>query len=442
MINSFLKSAEGRRIGFFGIGRSNTALINLLPGSGAEIILRSDGKIDRAVFSGRVKISKAYEGRDAARDIREDFLIFSPSVRRDRQEFLSALGRGCVFSSDFELFLKYNQKPIFLVTGSDGKTTTTTLISRILGFPAIGNIGEPMTPRLDDEAEGFAVEASSFMLEYARPKSRRAALTSLTENHLNWHYTLADYKRAKLMAIYGADEAVISSDSPLISEVDLPKSVFAVCGIERGTERMASSLRAEICCTVDEGYITKNGRRLIHRSELLRGEEYNVKNYLTALSMTAGFADEDDAISAIKGFGGIPHRGERLGKISGIEFINSSIDTTPARTEATLRDMPEGIIILMGGRDKGLDFSTLSALLKKRGDRVIAFGEAEEKILSAMGEISIPTGGGLSEAISRAAEIARQNDTVILSPAATSYDEFQNVEDRGHRFKELVLQLF
>ena len=441
MNNPFLEMTEGRKVGFFGLGRSNAALLRLI-GDSSEVTLRSDGVIRPEDIPEGAKIGRIYEERDALRDVDEDILIFSPSVRRDRQELLSAFERGCAFTSDFEIFLRYNKKPLYLVTGSDGKTTTTTLISRILGFPAIGNIGEAMTPHLTDSAEGYVVEASSFMLEYGRPISRRAAITSLTENHLNWHHTMDAYREAKMKAIHGTEEAVITADSPLLFDGELPKKVFAVCGTDGQAERIARRLSAELYYSTEGSYITENGRRLISTESLVRKEKYNLKNYLTALSMTAGISDRERALSVIEGFGGIPHRGERLGKFSGIEFINSSIDTTPERTMATLADLPEGIIILLGGRDKGLELSSLSALIRGRGDRAIAFGEAEEKIAAALGDGCIRAGGGLDAAIKKAAEIASVGDTVLLSPAATSYDEFQSFEERGEAFRRLIKQIF
>lgn len=441
MKNAFLDMTREKSVGFFGLGRSNAALIRLM-GEECEITLRSDGRILPEDIPKGAKIRRIYEGREAASEIDEDILVFSPSVRRDRQELLSALGRGCVFTSDFEIFLRYNEKPVYLITGSDGKTTTTTLISQILGYPAIGNIGEAMTPHLEDNAEGFAVEASSFMLEYAHPKSRRAAITSLTENHLNWHYTADAYREAKLRAILGAEEAVITADSPMLTEGVLPKKVFAVCGASAETESVARRLSAELCYTTDGKYITKNGRRIIAIGDLCRQEKYNIKNYMTSLAMTAGIADEDRAAEIIRRFGGIPHRGEHLGKIAGISFINSSIDTTPERTIATLEGLPEGLIILLGGRDKGLSRARLFELIKRRGDRVIAFGEAEERIAAELGDGCIRARGGLASATKKAAEISRGGDTVLLSPAATSYDEFRSFEERGDMFKELVLQLF
>jgi UDP-N-acetylmuramoylalanine--D-glutamate ligase len=253
---------------------------------------------------------------------------------------------------------------------------------------------------------------------------------------------MADYRRAKLHALEGADEAVISADSPLLFEGKLPKNIFAVCGTHGQAEEVARRLSAEVYYSAEDGYITKNGQRILPTQDLRRREKYNIKNYLTALALTVGFAPEERALEIIRDFGGIPHRGERFDKISGIEFINSSIDTTPERTMSTLREMPEGIIILLGGRDKGLDLSALSALINKRGDRVIAFGEAEDKFAYVFGKRCIKACGGLRCAVAKAAEIARVGDTVLLSPGATSYDEFRSFEIRGNEFKRLVKQTF
>ena len=441
MKNRFLDMHGEGEIGFFGIGKSSLALISLLAESDAEIILRSDEKIDTARLPEGIRIKAIHQGQDAMADITERRLFFSPSVRRDRPELSDAEGRGCKFSSDFEFFLEANQKPIYLITGSDGKSTTTTLVSRILGecYPAIGNIGEAMTPHLEDGAKGYVVEASSFMLEYARPRSRRAAITSLTENHLNWHKTFEGYKRAKLRGIEGVGEAVISMDSPYLTGEDFPGGVFAATGSEMSMEDMRMQIRAEAYYDFCHGYLRENGRRLIHKSELRRGEVYNIRNYLTALAMTRGLRDRDEAIEVIRGFGGLAHRGEIVGCAAGVTYINSSIDTTPARTMATLSGMPRGIIILLGGRDKGLDLAPLVKLIEARGDRVIAFGEAAGRIRDAVGNRTF-TARTMAEAVLAAMETARRGDRVLLSPAAASYDEFSSFEERGEAFKKMVLQ--
>lgn len=452
MKNPFLELARGRVVGFFGIGKSNLALLAMLAGTGVPVILRSDKEIRREILPEGLNLVGIFEGDAAARDIREDLLIFSPSVRRDRAEFLAAKQRGCVFTSDFEIFLRYNEKPIFLVTGSDGKSTTTTLAASMLGadFPAIGNLGVPMTEALNMDVQGYVIEASSFMLEYTRPAARRAVLTSLSENHLDWHGSFEDYKAAKIGAIKGACEAVISADSPAIFDAfsdkemyakkmhDEGKEIFAVCSQNFSEDELKRSFRAKVYYSISGGYIVRNGERIFRLSEAYRREDFNIKNYMNALALTDGFADEERRRELIRGFRGLAHRCEIFAEIGGVKFINSSIDTSPERTVSTLQSLPRGLIILLGGRDKNLSFAPLAALISARGDRPIIYGEAREKIAMAFGAYPHICKEFFREAVEIAKKNARPGDTVLLSPAAASYDEFSSFEERGNSFKSLI----
>lgn len=438
MKNPFTEMTCRRSVGFFGVGKTSLALMGLCADD-ADIVLRSDNEIDSSRLPPDIA-ARIYTSVGATAEIGEDILVCSPSVRRER----IFAQRETLVTSDFEIFLRYNEKPTIIVTGSDGKTTTTALTSKILGehFPAIGNIGEPMTPHLTDGARGYVIEASSFMLHYADPQSRRAAITSFSENHLNWHRDLAEYREAKMRAVKNTYEAVFSLDSPELFEGELPKSAFALTAITNSGKELMKKIRAELYYDVDNGYVRENGRRLIAISELKRQEEYNVKNYLNALALTRGFCSETRAIEVIRGFGGLPHRGERFAEISGVTYIDSSIDTTPARTIATLSGMPRGIILLLGGRDKGADFSQLARLTRAREDRVISFGEMAKRIKEILPESVIRATEGLSEATELAKSFAQPGDTVLLSPAATSYDEFSSFEERGDSFKKWILQGF
>ena len=453
MKNPFLELTRGRVVGFFGIGKSNLALLTMRAGTGVPVILRSDKKFRREILPEGLNLVGIFEGDAAARDIREDLLIFSPSVRRDRAEFLAAKQRGCVFTSDFEIFLRYNEKPIFLVTGSDGKSTTTTLTSAMLGadFPAIGNLGVPMTEALNMDARGYVIEASSFMLEYARPAARRAVLTSLSENHLDWHGSFEDYKAAKIGAIKGACEAVISADSPAIFDAfsgkkmytkkmhDEGTEIFAVCSQNFSEDELKRSFRAKVYYSISGGYIVRNGERIFRLSEAYRREDFNIKNYMNALALTDEFADEDRRRELIRGFRGLAHRCEIFAEIGGVKFINSSIDTSPERTISTLQSLPRGLIILLGGRDKNLSFAPLAALISARGDLPIIYGEAREKISQAFGGYPHICRKFFHEAVEIAKKNAKPGATVLLSPAAASYDEFSSFEERGDSFKSLIL---
>ncbi len=444
MINQLLEYTSNRSVGFFGIGKSNCSLISEIARGSAKITLRSDEKIDR----GTLPCARIFEGENSCRDIDEDVIFFSPSVRRDRRELLCALGRGVEFTSDIEFFLKHNKLPLFVVTGSDGKTTTTFLGAKMLDrsdLPtmAIGNIGEPASLHLGTEKGAFVMEASSFMLEYASPRSKRAAITSLTPEHLSWHYGYDSYKMAKKRAIDNADEAVISADCDDLVKMFADRQLFAVTGVNMSPSQMKSKFRAKYYFGVEDGYITENGRRLIATCRLKKQEIYNIKSYLSALALTKEYTDEDKALSIISTFSGIEHRGEIFLERHGVRFINSSIDTSPTRTAQTLSDIMGNIILLLGGRSKGLDYAPLKkAVNSSKIKKIICFGEAGGEIYSALGKNGVLVEKSLGDAINMALESAEVGDTVLLSPACASYDEFSSFEERGLFFKSRVLSDF
>jgi UDP-N-acetylmuramoylalanine--D-glutamate ligase len=448
MNQALFEFINGRTVGFFGIGKTNLELLAELSGSGTEIILRSDGKIDRSRQPEGLNIKAVYEGIHSTDCIREDILFFSPSVRRDRTEFLCALGRGTVFTSDIEFFLSHNSSPLFLVTGSDGKTTTTALARQMLKSEdndaiAIGNIGRTATPLLDKSNTSFVLEASSFMLEYTAPRATRAVITSLTPEHLSWHCGYENYKRAKMRAFENAKECVVSLDSPDLRELIDGKSLFAVTSSRLSLKEMLRSYDADFYYCIEDGYITENGRRMISVSELKRREEYNIRNYLSAMALTKGHTDEERALYVIRDFSGLEHRCESFYSRGGIEFINSSIDTSPERTANTIKGLTSNIILLLGGRDKGLSLTPLTDAIGDRVKTVLLFGEASEKFQEAIPDnIDKKAFSGLYDATVYAMEIARAGDTVLLSPAATSYDEFSSFEERGSFFKRMVLEGF
>ncbi len=447
MNNSFLEFAKSRKLGFFGIGKTNIELLSLLSGSGAEIALRSDEKVNSDMLPADLNISAIFEGAESTDAITEDVLFFSPSVRRDRAQFLCALGRGTALTSDVEFFLSHNDSPLFLVTGSDGKTTTAILAERMLktrgNAIAIGNVGRAATPFLEEKNTSFVLEASSFMLEYARPKSERAVITSLTPDHLLWHGGYDNYKQTKMKALDCAKERVATLDSPDLQEFIGKEKFFAITSTTLSTKAMIRSHEADYYYSLEDGYITENGHRLIKLSDLKKREDFNIRNYLSALALTKSFGDEDKSLEIISDFSGIEHRGEIFLERRGVRFINSSIDTSPQRAATTINGLDGELILLLGGRDKGLDFSPLIKALRWRVKTVLLFGESGEKIAEAIPDIiNKKVFRYLDFATEYAMKIAEAGDTVLLSPAATSYDEFQDFEQRGRFFKNTVLQSF
>ena len=439
-----LVSGTYKRIGFFGLGRSNKALISLLP-KDTEIILRSDRDLPTSELSSG-SIFRVFSGERALSQIDEDLLLLSPSVRRDKAELTEAIAQGTRVSSDGEMFFESVDVPVFAVTGSDGKSTTATLSAMLLreSFPDIslcGNIGVPMCPELMKGCSAYVTELSSFQLQYLSPKVQRAALTNLTPNHLNWHTDMTEYIEAKLSLTDSADKAIISVDS---KESYLQAKARRLFGVTSGNIpfcELRSIFRADVYYTEENGHICRNGEPILDIREIGRREEHNIKNLLTALALTDGYASMEHIADVSKSFSGLAHRCQSIGIYDGKEYVNSSIDTTPARTAQTLRSLKRRVTVLLGGRGKGVGYEPLLSALREYADLAVLFGECRYELLEAIGD-NVPTvvRENLREAVNAAVSMDASG-TVLLSPSATSYDEFSSFEERGMLFKKLILRL-
>lgn len=434
------KIKEGCAVGFFGLGRSNVSLISCLPLDKCRITLRSDRRIDENDLPTGVRIGRILCGEDAARDIDEDVLFFSPSVRRDRAEFAEAKARGVIFSSDAELFFEEVKEPVYAITGSDGKSTTTTLTHLLLKAEGkrsrpVGNIGEPMVKNLSSNAECFVSELSSFMLEYLTPKAKAACITNITQNHLDWHRSFENYRKAKLNVAKMAERMVVFDD---LSDIVKAQSIVSTRQSYKDLRRICA---AKTYITVEGGYVCRNGERLLKVKNIRRREEHNIKNLMLAIAMTDGEVGLE-AIDRVAGeFSGLPHRCELFFSRGGVDFIDSSIDSTPARTVQTLRSLDRPVIIILGGRGKGLEYNELIPALKKYARGAVIVGENAREIYGIVENcVRAEIVSSFDEAIIRGAELARSVGTLLLSPASTSYDFFRNFEERGDRFREIILK--
>ena len=432
---------KGCKLCFFGLGLSSTALLEHLPLKKCRVTLRSDKDINWSLIPCGARIERIFQGSSAFVDMDEDVMIFSPSVRRDRPEILEAMKRGCVFTSDAELFFENNDKPVFAITGSDGKSTAATLTSLMLSAGGIknaliGNIGRPMFPSLNS-ADAFVAELSSFMLTYASPKATRSCITNITPNHLDWHKDLSEYKKTKISLAKSSKEFVISDD---LSEI---KGAFGIVSAKMDFHTLKKSYKAEIYMTIEDGYILRNGERFIRIDEIQRKEEYNLKNAMMAIAMTDGYASREDIAKVLKNFSGLSHRCEKILSIDRIEFYNSSIDSTPKRTAMTLESLGRQVVLILGGRSKGLDFGELIPALKKYAKVVIITGENAEEIHRAIDEeVKTVIVKGFEDAIKEGVKYAREVGVLLLSPASTSYDLFRNYAERGERFKSILTEIY
>lgn len=435
---------EVKKIGFFGLGKSSLSIIRRLP-KNLEIILRSERKISRSDIPKGVKISKIYEGAQAFSDFSEEILFLSPSVRRERREFDGARKKGVRFSSDFEIFLKENKRKIIAVSGSDGKSTTTALTARLLSENRLkcepsGNIGKPFCEELGRKRGYSVLELSSFQLHYNTPHTFRAAITNIAENHLNWHKDFEEYKAAKLSLYEECENLVINADDRTLFEFAKEKTPFAVTSYDKGFSELSREFKAQLYFTAEDGKILRNGRELIPISEIKRQEEHNIRNFLTALALTDGLVGYEKIFEVARSFSGLSHRCELFFEKDGVKYINSSIDTSPDRTLATLRSLPSPIILILGGRSKCGGYSKLKDALKSKVTLAILTGENRKEIAS---EIKVQTLTceieDFEDAALYASAVAKRGDSVLLSPASVSYDAFSSFEKRGEKFKEIVL---
>ncbi len=435
---------SARSIGFFGVGKTTHALIKLLEvlKPDAKITLRSEGRVDKE----NLPVGQSFRILEGARAFDapyEELLVCSPSVRRERRELIPFARSGCGITSDCELFFEICEKPTFAVTGSDGKSTTSTLTYMLLpsdrnSTALIGNIGVPMLPTVG-RAETYVCELSSFNLHYLNAKFKRAAITNITPNHLNFHASLEEYTEAKLSALRSADEPIAFDDGGVLSSYAKSTPVYAICSYTRGFRELAREYRAEVFYTARDGYIERCGERLVPFSAFISPSEALIKNFMLAAALTEGYRDKSELLCVAKGFSGLPHRAECFLKADGKEFIDSSIDTTPARCAMTVRSQTRPLVLMLGGRGKGVGYEPLREALVGRARIAVLFGEDRHLIKEAICD-SVPCilTENFCEATLCAISLLREGETLLLSPAATSYDEFSSFEERGNLFKQII----
>ena len=248
-----------------------------------------------------------------------------------------------------------------------------------------------------------------------------------------------EYKNTKLSLLDSTEEAVISADDDILAEYSAKKEVFAVTSLSHSLDELKKHFKAELYFTADDKYLYKCTEPLMRISQIKRREPHNLKNLMTAAALADGYVTREHLIRVAEDFQGLAHRCEEILSDDGVKYIDSSIDTTPHRTAQTLNSLGGNVIIILGGRTKGCDFSILRAPLSKKAKLAVVTGECREEIVSAIkGACDIAVIDGFEDAVLYGASVAKSGDALLLSPAATSYDAFSSFEERGEKFKELV----
>ena len=446
-LNKLLGRCDGLTVGLFGYGRTSKALLPLIKNlPDVRVVIRDEKESPEPLTD--LPVHAHYLGSRAYDEIHEDVLILSPSVRRDDPRLVRAEMHGTRLTSECELFFLTECKTLG-VTGSDGKSTTTALASSLLlssGYSAsaVGNIGIPYS--LAENSDIYVAELSSFNLTYTVPKLLSAVITNITPNHLNWHKSYGEYKEAKLNILRHAERTVLSYDDPETRHILYERGSDFVTSVKTPYRELPRLSITHGIYTVEDGFICRNGVPLSDTSEYIRREEHTLANMLSAAALTDGLADRSLLHGVFSNFRGLPHRCEYVGRARGIDFYNSSIDTSPARTARTLASFSRPVLLLLGGRGKGLSYEPLIRPIAKYAKRVAIYGEEAAPLLEFLS--SAPELSSIEISVHERFDCAfealikdRTDGCVLLSPAATAYGEFSDFEERGRRFSELVAKL-
>ena len=387
-----------------------------------------------------------------------DVLCLSGGVPLTLPIVAEAIKRGLPLTNDTQVFMEAVPCKTIGITGSAGKTTTTTLVGRMAknmyGDKAFigGNIGDPLINYVDNmKADDIAIlEISSFQLEQMTISPNLAVILNITPNHLDRHGTMTAYTAAKARILEFQninDIAILGCDDigawTLRNKVKGRLFTFSLHDLDEG---LSGAYLHDGLLNLRDGnaYLPLMPREKV----LLRGD-HNVSNVLAAFTIghAAGFT-LDAMLEAVEDFHGVAHRLEFVRELHGVRWYNDSIATAPERAMAAVRAFDEPIVLMLGGHDKDLPWEDLAALIHERVDHVVLFGEAAEKIekvVAVQGSMkrtkSVARCSGLHEAVVKAAEVAESGDVVLLSPGGTSYDEFVDFAERGERFRQWVQEL-
>ena len=389
---------------------------------------------------------------------RADILFLSPGVPRDAPIVVAAQERGIPISSETNLFTELCPAPIVGITGSSGKTTTVSLVGRMLkasGFRTWvgGNIGYPLIGSLDDiePTDKVVMELSSFQLEIMEWSPPVAAILNITPNHLDRHPSMEAYTQAKLNIVrfqQPGDVAVLGYG--LLSNIQ-----YQISNLR--SRILSFSLNEE----VEQGAFLRDGeiilrlgsteQRICWATEIKLLGRHNLENVLAACTIAAAAGASRQAMADVATtFEGVEHRLELVREVGGVRYYNDSIATSPERTVAALRSFDQPIVLLAGGRDKHLPWDEMARLTLEKARHLILFGEAapiiERAIQAASGKgqgirCQVHKCVTLEEAVEVAAREAEPGDVVLLSPGGTSFDAFRDFVERGERFRELVKAL-
>lgn len=453
-LDEFKYNVAGKNITVIGIGISNLPLIKYLVSLGANVTAcdRRSAEDLGENYTELEKLGVKFNlGDGYLNNLLGDMIFKTPGMRYDVPELLKAKENGSIVTSEMEVFFEVCPSHIIAVTGSDGKTTTTTLIHKMMtdaGYKTWlgGNIGNPLLTDTEKmkENDWVILELSSFQLHTMRKSPEIAVITNISPNHLDMHKDYKEYIDAKkniMLYQNEGDTLIVSADNQVTA--DIGKSANGA------VKYFSRNGMADIYL---DGNIIKRGIvEILNIKDIKIPGMHNVENYMAAIAAVSGLVSKEVIVNVAKTFGGVEHRIELVRTLDGVKYYNSSIDSSPNRTINTLRVFPNKVIMIAGGKDKGIPYDEIGPALAEHVKVLILIGATSDKIQEALDAEINKTGNGkdieviratsYEDAVNTARSKAHDGDVVLLSPASTSFDMFRNFEERGNLFKKIVNEL-
>ena len=442
MPKDVLRCYTGKKIGFVGLGISNMPVARLMLENGIDVTLR-DRKAQPEIDGFRCLFGDGYLD-----SIDEDILFLAPVINTARlPELIAAKERGVLLTSEMEEFFRLCPCPKIGVTGSDGKTTTTTLIAKMLESAGKkvflgGNIGVNLFCRLEEiTPDDIAVcELSSFQLIKMDISPETAVLKNIAPNHLDWHADMNEYVEAKKNIFrfqQETDRCVLSADNEYTKGFfgDVKGKLIPTSGewlLENGVSYLPDGI-----------YVM--GEKWLDDSDIFIVGKHNRNNFADAIAAALPYITRENVLEVARSFRGVKHRIQYIDTIDGVKYFNSSIDSSPSRTAAALRSFPEKVIVICGGYDKHIPYEPLGELFEQHVKAAVTMGATGGKIRDVLEKAhfdgTVLTASDMHDAVRKAKSVASDGDTVILSPASASFDLFKNFEERGDVFIEEIAKL-
>ncbi len=438
------------RIAIIGMGVSNIPLVDYLYDLSCDVTIFNNKELDSDIKNKLDNYKFKYFTGESYLDnlVGFDIIFRSPSCLPTKSELVKAKENGSIITSEVMEVLKLTPSLTIGITGSDGKTTTTTLINEILksnGYNTIlgGNIGTPLFTKIKDmkKEDIVILELSSFQLMDMDVSPNIAVVTNIAENHLDIHKDFNEYIDAKKNIFKYQDNnsvLVVNADNDIVNKF-----------VTKGETRYFSRSKKTDYFYTDGVDIFYKDKKILNKYDIKLRGIHNLENICSALTAIIDLIDLDKSISAIKEFNGVEHRLEFVREIDGVKWYNDSVSSSPTRTIAGLNSYDEDIVLIAGGYDKHLDYTPLAKPILDKVSKLILLGDTKEKIYNAVTNLNKEIGkdieiykcDSLEEVVNTAKKVSKSGEVVLFSPASASFDMFKNFADRGIKFKDLVMKL-